>query len=79
MKSQIDLTTHDIRRSHVETWRHVVQSNCIGLFSSLYLILGDLRVGFVAGRVSGATHFNNMHQEEDEVCKREEAIGIRLY
>lgn len=74
MKSQIHLTTLDIKRSYVETWRHVVYSNCNGLFSSLHLILGDLRVDVVAGRQSGATHFNDMHQEEDEVCEREEVI-----
>ena len=79
MKSQIHLTTHDIRRSHIETWRHVIQSNRIGLISSLHLILGNLRVNVATGRLSGATHFNNMHQEEDEVCEREEAIRIRLY
>jgi hypothetical protein len=78
MESQIHLTTLDIKRSHVETWRHVVYSNCIGLFSSLHLVLGDFRVGVVAGRLSGATHFNDMHQEEDEVCDREEAMSIRF-
>ena len=78
MKSQIHLTTLDIKCSHVETWRHFVYSNCSGLFSSLHLILGDLRISVVVGRPSGTTYFNNMHREEDEVCEREEAMSIRL-
>ena len=59
-----------------KTRRHV-QNNRIGLFSSLHLILDTRRV--VVLRLSGATHFDDVYHEEDEVGEREDAMRITTY